>query len=639
MPHRLTATALGIVWMGLSAVTVAGPHPDWVNSLKPGAEPAAELALASGGKTEYRVLLSAEPTTRDLKAAAELAKTLSLITGAEFPIVCEGQGGPAAGRVISVGRTARMREANLPQAKADLGDEGYAIAVKDGSLFIFGGRLRGPIYGVYAFLEEDLGCRWYVAAKAVVWMGRQREDRGGLGEPLLPHDADLRVRAVPRHFVPTLFLREPFYAEAFDPAWALQNRVNGHHTDVRNIWGGRVVYAPVYCHTFRWLVPPDRYFKTHPEYFMVGKDGKRKPHQICQSAPEVIRFVTEQALKALDKEPWAQILEVSPNDLADQYCRCPLCDRINKENNSPAGSLIYFVNKIAEGIEDKHPHVLVSTLAYVDTLWAPTKIRPRHNVTVRLCNDIHSWRRPLTCFATDDQYSAKEYRKAIQDWSKICKTLTIWDYCINFSHFLAPMPNMHVLKPSVDFYVKHNVRGIMFQGNLVAPGAERAPMRCWVMAKLFWDPSLDVDALMRDFVFGYYEQAAPQLWAYYELLEETLRVHFGDAANCGIRWDMNSPMYSRDFLDKATELFRLAEGSANRAAVGRRVQLAKLPLLYVKLMQGPGSTDEDYSALIDEFERIARREHVSALAEVGHLGSDLDKNLKAWRAKAAKAKP
>ena len=46
-------------------------------------------------------------------------------------------------------------------AQEDLDDEGYAIAVKGGRLFLFGGKKRGPLYAAIAFMEEDLGLRWY----------------------------------------------------------------------------------------------------------------------------------------------------------------------------------------------------------------------------------------------------------------------------------------------------------------------------------------------------------------------------------------------------------------------------------------------------------------------------------------------
>src|SRR5690606_347253 len=118
-------------------------------------------------------------------------------------------------------------------------------------------------------------------------------------------------------------------------------------------------------------------------------------------------------------------------------------ERLNQENGSPAGSLIYFVNAIAEAVEHAHPDVVVSTLAYLSTLDAPTQIRPRANVTIRLCNDLHAWRYPFVDFVTADFPRSTRFREAVVAWSKVCNNLTIWDYTVNFTHYSAPMPNLH----------------------------------------------------------------------------------------------------------------------------------------------------------------------------------------------------
>ena len=55
----------------------------------------------------------------------------------------------------------------------------------------------------------------------------------------------------------------------------------------------------------------------------------------------------------------------------------------------------------------------------------------------------------------------------------------------------------------------------------------------------------------------------------------------------------------------------------------RRVERAELPILYVKLVQGPVTKD-----LLDHFERIARREKVDWILE---WSVKLDQQLDAWK--------
>ncbi len=190
------------LFVGLALLAGAGGVADakwgqWHNSLKPQGKPAAEIALAVGGKTEYVIVVPAEPTTQEQKAAEELAHWLGEMTGANFPVVSDAEA--AITTEISVGRTNRLAAANGAVANQDMGDEGYTIAVEGERLFLLGGRKRGPLYAVLAFLEEDLGCRWYTQEVSRV-----------LRRPTV------RVGVVPRSYVPQLWIRDPFYRDAFE---------------------------------------------------------------------------------------------------------------------------------------------------------------------------------------------------------------------------------------------------------------------------------------------------------------------------------------------------------------------------------------------------------------------------------------
>ena len=218
------------------------------------------------------------------------------------------------------------------------------------SIFLAGGWKRGAIYAAYALLEEDLGCRWYDR-----WSSRMPEGR------------TLQVAAVPRSFVPPLFIRDPFYFDAFDPTWSLRNRTNSPQARVPREWGGHVDYDGLFVHTYNTLVPPGQYWDRHPEYFMQAPDGRRSQQQVCQTHPQVRQIATASLLAILERHPDTQVVEVSPND-GGQHCCCPACKAIDDANGSPSGSLLDFVNHIAAAVEKVRPDLLVSTLAYLDTV-------------------------------------------------------------------------------------------------------------------------------------------------------------------------------------------------------------------------------------------------------------------------------
>jgi hypothetical protein len=205
------------------------------------------------------------------------------------------------------------------------------------------------------------------------------------------------------------------------------------------------------------------------------------------------------------------------------------------------------------------------------------------------------------------------------------RQLSIWDYNINFSHFLAPMPNMDVIADNIRFWVDHHAIGVMTQGGYQST-SERDEMRSWVIAKLMWDPSRDVNALVGDFVEGHYGKAAPMLKEYEHLLASSRKENAKELDNPpgGIRYPMTIGMFSKSFLDKSDDIFARAKNAAKGdATLLHRVERAELPILYVKLSQGAVTAES-----LDRFERLARREKVDWLLE---WQLRLDQQLDAWR--------
>lgn len=593
--------ALGVALLG-AGDGAAESWTTWQNALAPKGEPGPELTLAHDGATEYAIVIPEAASTQDQKAATDLAQWLKEITGAAFPVVPESRF--TGENLISVGRTNRAAEAGVAAA-ADLGDEGYAIGVKGKGLYLCGGLKRGPINAVYALLEEDLGCRWYAA-----------------DANRLPHSPTLVFRPVPRVFVPTLVLRDPFYHAAFDGTWSLRNRTNAPNASVPEEWGGHVNYA-LFVHTFNTLVSPDRYFAEHPEYFMLEESGNRSTRQLCTTNPEVIRIATESALRVLRENPNAEVISVSKND-GGGTCLCPSCKAIDDAEGTHAGALLYLVNRVAEGVEQEFPNVVVSTLAYLETVNPPKTMRPRANVAIRLCTDNCMWAHPFTPAEQVEAFS-----QALIGWGAIHNRIHIWDYCVNFSHYPAPMPNLDVIAANIRFFVAHNAKGVMEQGAYQGSG-ERDLLRCWVLAKLMWDPSRDLASLTQDFIWGYFGKAAPAIAAYNDLLDETAREHAESlkSPKDGIRYAMDSEFLTKEFIDKANALYDQAENLAEDDTVRQRVERDRLPILYVQLCRGKALTGDSYPEILSRFETIARRVGVTNILEGP---PDLDQKLKAWK--------
>ena len=575
-------TRLLLIALVLANVATAG---EWRNTLKPAGEASPPLTIVRDGKPLYSITLSDKPTTEEQKAADDLQQWIEQISGAKL---ARGASDPSI--VIST--------------DPKFAPEEYKIAVDGQKLLLTGGAGRGVINAVYALLEEDLGCRFYTNDSI-----------------RLPKSPTLTASVVPRAYTPKLMLRDPFYFASFDPVWSLRNRTNAPAAKVPEEFGGHADYGGLFVHTAAGLCPPDKYFKDHPEYFALGADKQRHAYQVCPTDPDVARIITENVLRALDTNPHTEIVSVSKNDSGgDQICHCERCEALRSAEGTEMANQLVLVNRVAEAVEKKYPNVLVDTLAYLDTIGVPKTIRPRKNVVIRICNDmVGAWARPFT--------PARELpvAKIAKDWSAVHHKLSIWDYNVNFSHFLGPMPNMDVIADNIRFWTDNHAIGVMTQGGYQST-SERDELRSWVIAKLMWDPTRNVKALVEDFTVGHYGPAAAELIEYEQLLITSAKADKKELDNppSGIRYPMTIGLFSKDFLAKASDIFARAEKSAgNDETILHRVERAELPILYVKLMQGSVTRE-----LLDRFERLARREKVDWLLE---WQVRLDQQLATWR--------
>ena len=600
------------VLMSSVAFGAVAPHKDWRNALKPQGKPGSELLLASGGNALYNIVLPNQPTTQEEKAAADLALWSMEMTGAEFRVLHEGGHYKPVWPAISIGNTALAAEAGLTARAPDLKDEGYAIDVVDGNLYLRGGKTRGIINAAYALLEEDLGCRWYARDTSTI-----------------PHRRTLSFRPVPRTFVPTLSARrDPYYSDCLEADWSLRNRTYSIRVPVREEWGGYPKVLGGMCHTFNQLMPRTEFFESHPEYFSE-QGGQRNSRQLCMTNPDVKRIVIERILNGLKETPGARLVDFSPND-GGTVCECAPCKKINDAQHTNMGALLIFVNTIADAVKEQYPDVSVTTLAYMDTFMPPKTIKPRDNVLLWLAADSHNWRTPLLWV-----WETERFQNALKSWHAIGANVVIWEYPIDYFAWMSPLPNMPVVTENMRFYAKHGAKGVFLQGtDNPSHGVDRSFMRSWVWAKQMWDLSLDTRALIRDFNHGYYGRAAKPMQAYDDMLWNLWEKHheeFRTTPGWDIGGDALAKLLDSEFIESGLRLIEQAEGLAREdQELFDRVRVAKLPLLYLKARKGPGSDVQAYLKMVDEFEAIARNNNADRVQN-GLRPPDLDSKLEEWR--------
>ena len=230
----------------------------------------------------------------------------------------------------------------------------------------------------------------------------------------------------------------------------------------------------------------------------------RYGNEPCLTNPDVLKIVTEAVLDEIARHPNAANVSVSQND-NNKYCQCPECTAIDQREGTPMGSLLTFVNAVADTVAQKHPDVKVGTLSYWYSRKPPKTIKPRPNVQIQLCSIECCVLHPI-----NDPNCPKnvEFCRDMNEWGKICDQIYIWNYNTNFSNYVLPLPNLRVIAPNVRYFVANHAKGAFMQAAGNANGAELSELRAYLMSQLLWDPSRDGERILDEFIDLHYGRAA-----------------------------------------------------------------------------------------------------------------------------------
>jgi hypothetical protein len=574
--------------------------------------------IAENGQAKCVIVQGASATKAEHLAVTELALFLGKISGASFAVQTETPGA-AVPAGIYVGWTDFARRQGIDAEK--LGEEEWIIRTDGKNLIITGGRLRGTLYGVYEFLENRLGCHWLTWDTEVVPRG-----------PNLTV-ADLNLRGKPA------FVLRDIYTTFGD--WQSQEKkdiITSFHYRNRqqNVWdrdiGGFIMLPAKSMHCFYIYLNPKEYFAAHPEYFSMGRDGKRTAgnyehvggagSQLCLSNPEVARITAENmsaAIKQQEAESARQgwnrkyrIAELTQEDNASFLCLCPECKEISEREGSESGLLIQFVNRVAELLSKEYPDIKLRTLAYVSADKPPRTVRPRDNVIVQVC-DLYGKSdcfRPLTNPVNRDQ------AEMIRGWAKIAVELHLWDYWDMGSQTSAPgMPAMisaETIAADMRFFRENRVTGVFIENEAGVTQQSFYDLSVWAGLQLLDNPDLSADKLATTFINGYYGPAAKPMRDYYDLLAATMLKEPTPMFRPAVDTRLGLSFLNMDFLVRCRKLLVGAEAatapkSPEQMHVWRElIVVDKCLLHHWSWLQRQAKRDFPFKreAIIDEYETI-----------------------------------
>lgn len=437
------------------------------------------------------------------------------------------------------------------------GEEGFRLRSADGRTVEVAGGVRGVLYGVYEILERfgDI-------------------DFLDKDFTYIPKNGRLRVpKGLDEIGRPAFALRGAAGSDAVaDPDYAARVRVTGQWFKLAERHGGnaRVFGADLEMHTIYRLFPVKEYpVEKYPDCYARNRLAEEEEcdYQPCYSSPFVISVVTSNALACIRKGPKGLFYSIGKKDGAKNYCRCPRCVAIDKEEGSHAGTIVRFVNAVAEGVEKEFPEARLTTLCYTWSRHPTKKTKFRHNVVPYYCTYEADYSDTL-----EPAKSARnrEIAEEMRGWAAMSDAMFLYDYPSGIYNYLAAFPTLHTLQPNMKFYQSCKVKYFALSGCGGREAGEFHSLRGWIIAKLMWNPDRTLESLLDRYLPRYYGAAAPYVREYIDFVHSLERDHEKQPMRLYTSGEWN-PESTDENLARTMELWRKAEDAVRDDPVRRPI--------------------------------------------------------------------
>jgi hypothetical protein len=550
---------------------------------------AGAVSIIQDGRSNYSIVTPKKKTPALKYAANELQSFIYKMSGVRLPIVSENLAGD--GRAFLLGPCRKVVKAGLIEQAAKLKEDGVLIKSIGSDIALIGQNDRGQIYSVYVMLEKYLGVRFLAWDCTVI-----------------PRNSTIDLPNFNYSYSPPFMYREVLGYDSFPKVIATRQRLNGPMTKCDASVGGKIDFYP-YVHSFNKLIPPEEYYKDHPEYFGLqgGKRVSGPVHaQLCLTNPDVLRLCTEKVFQWIKEHPDVPIIDVSQND-GNGPCECENCMAIVNAEGSQHGPILRFVNAIADEVGKKYPEKWIETLAYAYAMTPPAITKPNKNVIIRLCH--------AGCYYHGFEQCGlgANLSMYLDQWSKLTKRVFVWHYATNFAHYLAPNPNLSGLAKDIIYYGTHGMNGLMIQCDYQGHGGELAEMKQYLSSQLMWDPSRKPVDILNEFCKGYYGSAANDVLEFVALMDRTAQdpnLHAFGA------WDPQEKV-SPDFLNASLAILEKARANANSSITRNHVEKLMLSFWYMQLVYTAkyGVSDKQALTIWQQARRVILKNKIDYIQE------------------------
>ena len=573
---------------------------------------AGEIILGKNGKTNYQIVIPDKSkdaiVDRWLLITAKLMETAFEKNGIKIEVVKESK--KAKGKPgIYLGATNFAKKNGV---KVDqYNDWTYHIKAAGDNLIIVGNDKKDPIKtiredenAVGSAWDSQGGLRFPAAARRCPFSLSEHEPKclcypwrrpGGIQQGWLAesryqehrfYPGEENQRAQRHRHKKTPMMRASYSGSNYETFYNIAN----NFFPLTSFVQAPMVYWP--------KAIPEKYAKTNPEYFALGKDGRRacdlKIPNYCHMAFCVTnQGVQDLMFKALEKQIKAgsKAVEIFPQD---RYllCRCN-CEECNKlfgmkgetrkqyYARGSSGKLWNAYFKITERIRKKYPDVRVVILNYQDTPISADIIKKFPENVI-----------PRIQFASQADF---DKLKGVEFPAGVCGFEETFTGFGQAGPYLPERTPEHMAKV-VQTIKRNNVKWSKRDGHIGYVRGMQAPAY-YVYGRMMDDPSAHWKDIQNEFCDAAFGRVAPQMKAFFRLLHSQINIYsdfFGVMMPAwsykysrtkfrDSKWHVMN-MYTPEYCALAEKLLASAEKHAKDPDVKARLHLVRIEFDYIRKM-------------------------------------------------------
>lgn len=526
--------------------------------------------LAQNGESDYVIVMPSQPSEKENMAKDELISSFAKSTGITLSSLTDEDVAYApSSHFISLGENQLAKSLGLSASEEELTNQGYRIVTRDASVFIFGPGKKSTLYGVYEFMEHEIGYKAYADDE----ISLESKEEVPLYEFDIHAKPDFEQRALGHYYT------------SQDETYRDQMRVEAH--------GEGWIYA---SHSHFTILPPSLYRADHPDWY--SSDGTQ-----LNLTNEKMRAEFVARLKdIIHTHPEEKYILLGEED-SNTFCQCEECQKEVATYGSYSAVDIRFVNKVAKEIQDwlveeeGGRSIYIGTFAYLKTFDPPAHQTEEgewvpNDPSCVTIPGVFVFMAPLQAnfsFSFHDEANYSAVGRQMDGWKACTNMVNIWTYSRNYLSYWTPFNQYGALTAQLKEFKRLQARSVVDLGawDTATPFFDK--MQIYVISQLMWNTSFSYDVLADDFLRHYYKNAYEPVRRYYDMERnhtQWLHSKYGIDGTCYI--DMKKSEYwSKGFLNECMEALDEALSKAKDIQTSDPATYEKLVARINALRVGP----------------------------------------------------